>query len=158
MMTQPLPIAGKLPIKTLVAKQLPTTHFTCSLCTHVYSRVRHCTNRRKYVLNTYEIQRKPKGPASLRESFHDKSDQNLYVQAPNVLTSDNDEEPIVSIQMTVLAEKEKEEEPEIFINKVATESENGVSLSKDIARELGEGQETQVMKMSFDEPGEETKF
>ena len=24
MMTQPLPIAGKLPIKTLVAKQLPT--------------------------------------------------------------------------------------------------------------------------------------
>ena len=26
MMTQPLPIAGKLPIKTLVAKQLPTHH------------------------------------------------------------------------------------------------------------------------------------
>ena len=26
MMTQPLPIAGKLPIKTLVAKQLPTTN------------------------------------------------------------------------------------------------------------------------------------
>ena len=25
MMTQPLPIAGKLPIKTLVARQLPTT-------------------------------------------------------------------------------------------------------------------------------------
>ena len=25
MMTQPLPIAGKFPIKTLVAKQLPTT-------------------------------------------------------------------------------------------------------------------------------------
>ena len=29
MMTQPLPIAGKLPIKTLVAKQLPT-----SICTN----------------------------------------------------------------------------------------------------------------------------
>ena len=26
MMTQPLPIAGKMPIKTLVAKQLPTNH------------------------------------------------------------------------------------------------------------------------------------
>ena len=26
MMTQPLPIAGKLPIKTLVAKQLPTNN------------------------------------------------------------------------------------------------------------------------------------
>ena len=110
------------------------------------------------MLYTCEIQRKPKGPASLRESFHDKSDQNLYVQTPNVLTNDNDKEPIVSIQMTTLAEKEKEEEPEIFINKAATESENGVSLSEDIARELGEGQETQVMKMSFDEPGEETKL
>ena len=27
MMTQPLPIAGKLPIKTLVAKQLPTSMY-----------------------------------------------------------------------------------------------------------------------------------
>ena len=27
MMAQPLPIAGKLPIKTLVAKQLPTTSY-----------------------------------------------------------------------------------------------------------------------------------
>ena len=31
MMTQPLPIAGKLPIKTLVAKQLPT-----NIIIHVY--------------------------------------------------------------------------------------------------------------------------
>ena len=30
MMTQPLPIAGKLPIKTLVAKQLPTNIHICS--------------------------------------------------------------------------------------------------------------------------------
>ena len=30
MMTQPLPIAGKLPIKTLVAKQLPTNMYVHS--------------------------------------------------------------------------------------------------------------------------------
>ena len=29
MMTQPIPIAGKLPIKTLVAKQLPTNMYAC---------------------------------------------------------------------------------------------------------------------------------
>ena len=29
MMTQPLPIVGKMPIKTLVAKQLPTNNYTC---------------------------------------------------------------------------------------------------------------------------------
>ena len=34
MMTQPLPIAGKLPIKTLVAKQLPTNMYT-SVHVHV---------------------------------------------------------------------------------------------------------------------------
>lgn len=73
---------------------------------------------------------------------------------------DVDTEPIVSIHTSALVEQEEEEEEtEMFTNKVATESENGVSLSEDIARELqGEGQETQVMKMSFDEPGEETKL
>ena len=74
---------------------------------------------------------------------------------------DIDTEPIVSIHTSALMEQEEEEEEEteMFTNKVATESENGVSLSEDIARELqGEGQETQVMKMSFDEPGEETKL
>ncbi|MCG8626412.1 MAG: hypothetical protein MJE68_30990, partial [Proteobacteria bacterium] len=30
MMTHPLPIAGKLPIKTLVAKQLPTSMYICT--------------------------------------------------------------------------------------------------------------------------------
>ena len=35
MMTQPLPIAGKLPIKTLVAKQLPTNSST-SIVSHYY--------------------------------------------------------------------------------------------------------------------------
>ena len=70
---------------------------------------------------------------------------------------DNGKDPVVSIQLTHLVEKE---EPEIFINEAAaaSESENGVSLSKDIARELGVGQEMQVLKMSFDEPGEETKL
>jgi hypothetical protein len=114
------------------------------------------------VLNTYsyEIQRKPEGsgPASLRESFSDESGQNLYTHTPNVPIKDNDKEPMVSIQLTALTEKESEGEPEIFINRAASESENGVSLSKDIAKELGEGQETQVLKMSFDEPGEETKL
>ena len=73
---------------------------------------------------------------------------------------DVDTEPIVSIHTSALVEQEEEEEEtEMFTNKAATESENGVSLSEDIARELqGEGQETQVMKMSFDEPGEETKL
>ena len=70
---------------------------------------------------------------------------------------DNGKDPVISIQLTHLVEKE---EPEIFISEAAaaSESENGVSLSKDIARELGEVQETQVLKMSFDEPGEETKL
>ena len=72
---------------------------------------------------------------------------------------DVDTEPIVSIHTSALVEQEEEEEEtEMFTNKAATESENGVSLSEDIARELEEGQETQVMKMSFDEPGEETKL
>ena len=72
---------------------------------------------------------------------------------------DIDTEPIVRVHMSSLVEKEEEEgETEMFTNKTATESENGVSLSEDIARELEEGQETQVMKMSFDEPGEETKL
>ena len=31
MMTQPLPIAGKLPIKTLVAKQLPTSNYISAI-------------------------------------------------------------------------------------------------------------------------------
>ena len=36
MMTQPLPIAGKLPIKTVVAKQLPTIALTVGFhgCPH----------------------------------------------------------------------------------------------------------------------------
>ena len=71
---------------------------------------------------------------------------------------DNDKEPIVSVPMSTLVEKECEEEAEIFTNKAASESEKGVSLSEDIAKELGEGQETQVLRMSFDEPGEETKL
>ena len=72
---------------------------------------------------------------------------------------DIDTEPIVRVHTSSLVEREEEEEEtEMFANKAATESENGVSLSEDIARELGEGQETQVMKMSFDEPGEETKL
>lgn len=111
------------------------------------------------MLNTYgyQVQRKPKGP-SLRESYRDESDQNLYVQTPNVLTKDNGNEPIVNIQLTPLVENEDEEEPEIFINKAASESENGVSLREDIVRELEKEHETQVLKMSFDEPGEETKL
>ena len=38
MMTQPLPIAGKLPIKTLVARQLPTNTHTHTH-THTHRRV-----------------------------------------------------------------------------------------------------------------------
>ena len=40
MMTQPLPIAGKLPIKTLVAEQLPTnthTHVHTGVHVHVHA-------------------------------------------------------------------------------------------------------------------------
>ena len=34
MMTHPLPIAGKMPIKTLVAKQLPTNMYIIQIKTH----------------------------------------------------------------------------------------------------------------------------
>ena len=41
MMTQPLPIAGKFPINTLVAKQLPTNvHVRVHVCRIVHA---HCT-------------------------------------------------------------------------------------------------------------------
>ena len=36
MMTQPLPIAGKLPIKTLVAKQLLTNDYACHIIMIMY--------------------------------------------------------------------------------------------------------------------------
>ena len=36
MMIQPLPIAGKLPIKTLVAKQLPTCSVCVCVCVYMY--------------------------------------------------------------------------------------------------------------------------
>lgn len=129
---------------------------TC--CTHTCNyRVRRYTHRRKFVFNTYgyQVQRRPKGP-SLRESYRDESEQHLYVQTPSAVAKDNGKEPI---QLTPLVEKENEEEPEIFINAAASESENGVSLREDIVRELSEKEhETQVLKMNFDEPGEETKL
>ena len=72
---------------------------------------------------------------------------------------DNDKEPIVSIRMSTLEEKTDKEVAEIFTNKAASQSETGGSLSEDIVKELGDqGQEMQVLKMSFDEPGEETKL
>ena len=40
MMTQPLPIAGKLPIKTLVARQLPTRY---DVCVYMYVCMCACT-------------------------------------------------------------------------------------------------------------------
>ena len=39
MMTHPLPIAGKMPIKTLVAKQLPTNLDTCEYIISTYIHV-----------------------------------------------------------------------------------------------------------------------
>ena len=123
-------------------------------------RVRRYNHSKTVVLNTYgfQVYRKAKGP-SIRQSNGNGSDQNLYVQTPAVEMKDIDTEPVVRVHMSSLVEKEEEEgETEMFTNKAATESENGVSLSEDIARELDEGQETQVMKMSFDEPGEETKL
>ena len=109
-----------------------------------------------FVLNTYgyQVQRKPKGP-SLRE-YHDESEQSVYTQAPDVLTEENDKEPVVSIQLSTLVEKD--DEPEIFTNQAASEAEKDMSLSEDIVKELGDGQETQILRMSFDEPGEETKL
>lgn len=123
-------------------------------------RVRRYNHSKTVVLNTYgfQVYRKAKGP-SIRQSNRNGSDQNLYVKTPAVEMKDIDTEPIVRVHTSSLVEREEEEEEtEMFANKAATESENGVSLSEDIARELGEGQETQVMKMSFDEPGEETKL
>jgi hypothetical protein len=55
---------------------------------------------------------------------------------------DIDMEHIVSIHTSTIVEKEEEEEEtEMFTNKAASESENGVNLSVDIAQELGEGHE-----------------
>ena len=51
MMTQPLPIAGKLPIKTLVAKQLPTN-------VHTYNIISYCvlnTPLKGCTMHTYNI-------------------------------------------------------------------------------------------------------
>ena len=48
MMTQPLPIAGKLPIKTLVAKQLPTN-------THAYTYTQHAHNGYLTVIGVHEM-------------------------------------------------------------------------------------------------------
>ena len=45
MMTHPLPIAGKLPIKTLVARQLPTNAHTCIVHTHTHT----CTVAHRYM-------------------------------------------------------------------------------------------------------------
>ena len=43
MMTHPLPIASKLPIKTLVAKQLPTNYCTCTcIANHCCSSQHFC--------------------------------------------------------------------------------------------------------------------
>ena len=68
-------------------------------------------------------------------------------------------EPMIVTHMSALVEKEESEEEEgIFTNVAATESEKGTSLSEDIERGLGEGQETQVLKMTFDDLGEETKL
>ena len=123
-------------------------------------RVRYRLRSKTFVLSTYGyIQRKPKGP-SLRESNRDESEDDLYIQGPdNLLAQENGRDPVVSIKLTTLVERDDEEEGgEIFANKAADDLENNTSLSADIVRELGDGQETQFFKMNFDEPGEETKL
>ena len=50
MMTQPLPVVGKLPIKTLVTRQLPTNSIVP--CIHVYTYIQ-CVRCTCLPLNTY---------------------------------------------------------------------------------------------------------
>ena len=105
---------------------------------------------------SYGYQQKARG-TNLREK-NGEAEQNIYVQerADVPLTGGDDEkEPMVSIQLTTLTEK-PDEEAEIFSNKAATDPDKEMSLSDDIAKELNE--ETQTLKISFDDPGEETKL
>ena len=52
MMIQPLPIAGKLPVKTLVAKQLPTKSHITHVHVHLYVvRIQKVFCAHNYVLN-----------------------------------------------------------------------------------------------------------
>ena len=68
-------------------------------------------------------------------------------------------EPMIVTHMSTLVEKEEGKEEEgIFTNVAVVESEKGTSLSEDIKRGLGGGQETQILKMTFDDLGEETKL
>ena len=53
MMIQPLPIAGKLPIKTLVAKQLPTIilmDVIRYMCIYIYANFYIGTDTRLYII------------------------------------------------------------------------------------------------------------
>ena len=55
MMTQPLLIAGKLPIKTVVAKQLPTNMYVCRyVCVCVYACMYVCMYMCAYEQKNYE--------------------------------------------------------------------------------------------------------
>lgn len=116
-------------------------------------------HNRKYVLSTsygFQVQHKPRG-TSLREQ-NGETELNLYSPdaAELPLTKDDgDKEITVSIHTSTLTEK-PDEEAEIFTNEAAGDPDKEMNLTDDIAKSLNE--ETQILKISFDEPGEETKL
>ena len=114
-------------------------------------------------MRTYGFESKPRG-LSLNRTDNGDTELNVYSQAPATVPltasepteEDEDEGPVVSVQVSTITEREDNEKVEIFSNEGATEQEKDTSLSDDIAKGLAE--ETQVMNMTFDEPGEETKL
>lgn len=123
-------------------------------------RIKRNKNRKNYVLSTYGFEVKPRG-VSLNRDTNGETELNIYSQQPADLRAplttsidQQEEEPVVSIQVSTITERE--DEPEIFTNEGAADPEKDTSLSDDIAKELAE--ETQVMNITFDEPGEETKL
>lgn len=140
----------------LGTKVLTCVTLTCdTLHAHTY-RVRHQMHKKNYVLSTsygYQVHQKTRG-ISLKE-HNGETELNVYSHEPAdlPLTKGNDDKETTA--MSTLTEK-PDEEAEIFTNEAAADPDKEMNLTDDIAKSLNE--ETQIMKISFDEPGEETKL
>lgn len=105
----------------------------------------------------FQVQSKSSVRASSLRETNGEAEQNIYSQDPAdvpLTGKDNEKDVMVSIQLSTLTEREDEDD--FFTNKAATETNQDMNLSDDIAKELNE--ETQMVQISFDEPGEETKL
>ena len=112
---------------------------------------------------TYGFESKPRALTLSTRNNGADSELNVYSTQPATVPlttteegEDEEDGPAVSVQVSTIVERVDNEKVEIFSNEGAVEPENDTSLSDDIAKGLAE--ETQVMNISFDEPGEETKL